>query len=125
VVEIFDAVRYQTRSRQARPTWVACNRIVHVLEKFDLSRRRRLRMTPTISNNLSVLEAIYVAHIVRPFSTRKAVEIVAAPKVYGFDSFVCYFRGWQQPRPDDLDLLWEHYVLNELHAHLQIRRANH
>jgi uncharacterized protein len=81
---------------------------------------------PTISNYLSVLEATYVAHVVRPFSTRKSVEIVAAPKVYGFDTgFVCYFRGWQQPRADDLGVLWEHYVLNELHARLQSRRMNY
>jgi predicted AAA+ superfamily ATPase len=60
----------------------------------------------------SVLETTYVAHVVRPFSTRKSVEIVAAPKVYGFDTgFICYFRGWQQPRSDDLSVLWEHYVL--------------
>jgi predicted AAA+ superfamily ATPase len=81
---------------------------------------------PTITNYLSVLETTYVAHVVRPFSTRKSVEIVAAPKVYGFDSgFICYFRGWQQPRSDDLGVLWEHYVLNELHARLQSRRMNY
>ncbi|MGH8208174.1 MAG: ATP-binding protein, partial [Steroidobacteraceae bacterium] len=81
---------------------------------------------PTISNYLAVLEATYVAHVVRPFSTRKSVEIVSAPKVYGFDTgFICYFRGWQHPRSDDLGLLWEHYVLNELHARLQTRRINY
>lgn len=81
---------------------------------------------PTITNYLSVLETTYVAHVVRPFSTRKSVEIVAAPKVYGFDTgFICYFRGWQQPRSDDLGALWEHYVLNELHARLQSRRINY
>ncbi|MGH8220446.1 MAG: ATP-binding protein [Steroidobacteraceae bacterium] len=81
---------------------------------------------PTINNYLSVLETTYVAHVVRPFSTRKSVEIVAAPKVYGFDSgFVAYFRGWHHPRPDDLGTLWEHYVLNELHARLQNRRLNY
>jgi len=35
-----------------------------------------------------------------------------------------YFRGWQQPRSDDLGVLWERYVLNELHARLQSRRMN-
>ncbi|MGH8305265.1 MAG: ATP-binding protein, partial [Steroidobacteraceae bacterium] len=81
---------------------------------------------PTISHYLSVLETTYVAHVVRPFSTRKSVEIVAAPKVYGFDTgFVCYFRGWHQPRADDLGVLWEHYVLNELQARLQGRRMNY
>ena len=81
---------------------------------------------PTIANYLTVLETTFVAHIVRPFSTRKSIEITSAPKVYGFDTgFICYFRGWQQPRPDDLGRLWEHYVLNELHARLQSRRLNY
>jgi uncharacterized protein len=74
----------------------------------------------TITNYLSVLEATSVALVVRPFSSRRATEIVAAPKVYGFDTgFVCAHRGWTSLRADDLGLLWEHYVLNELTAHLQ------
>ncbi len=76
----------------------------------------------TISNYLAVLEATFVVHIIRPFSTRKTTEIVSAPKVYGFDTgFVCYFRGWHQLRSDDMGLLWEHFVLNELHGNLQTR----
>jgi predicted AAA+ superfamily ATPase len=79
---------------------------------------------PTISNYLSVLEATYVAHIVRPFSSNKAAEIISAPKVYGFDTgFVCYYRGWRQLRREDMGLLWEHYVLNEIHGRLQIRNV--
>ena len=78
----------------------------------------------TISNYLSVLEATYVFHVLRPFNTRKSIEIVAAPKVYGFDTgFVCYFKGWSELRENDLGLLWEHFVLNELQAHLQTRRV--
>ena len=81
---------------------------------------------PTIANYLSVLETTFVAHVVRPYSTGKVAEIVAAPKVYGFDTgFVCYYRGWLHPRADDMGLLWEHYVLNELHAHTQTRRINY
>jgi predicted AAA+ superfamily ATPase len=77
----------------------------------------------TIANYLSVLEATYVAHVVRPFSTHRPTEIVAAPKVYGFDTgFVCYFRGWHALRPQDLGALWEHFVLNEIMARLQNRR---
>jgi len=76
----------------------------------------------TISNYLSVLEATYVVHVLRPFSTRRASEIVSAPKVYGFDSgFVCYYKGWGELRDSDLGLLWEHFVLNELQAQLQVR----
>ena len=78
----------------------------------------------TISNYLSVLEATYVAHIVRPFSSNKAAEIISAPKVYGFDTgFVCYYRGWRELRREDMGLLWEHYVLNEIQGCLQIRNV--
>jgi predicted AAA+ superfamily ATPase len=77
----------------------------------------------TISNYLNVLEMTYLFHVLRPFNTRKATEIVAAPKVYGFDTgFVCYFKGWSELRESDLGLLWEHFVLNELLARLQTKR---
>jgi predicted AAA+ superfamily ATPase len=80
---------------------------------------------PTIANYLSALEITKVAHVIRPFSTRRSTELVRAPKVYGFDTgFVRVFRGWGELRPDDLGQLWEHYVLNELQArtpHVEIR----
>ena len=76
----------------------------------------------TISNYLSVLQATYVVHVIRPYSTHRPSEIVAAPKVYAFDTgFVCYFRGWTSLRPEDFGLLWEHFVLNELQAKLEMR----
>jgi predicted AAA+ superfamily ATPase len=72
---------------------------------------------PTIANYLAVLETTKVAVVVRPFSTRRASEIVHAPKVYGFDTgFVRVLRGWGEVRPEDLGALWEHYVLNEVLA---------
>ncbi len=74
----------------------------------------------TITNYLAVLAATSVALVLRPFSSRRSNEIIAAPKVYGFDTgFVCAYRGWTSLRPDDLGHLWEHYVLNELTAQLQ------
>lgn len=80
----------------------------------------------TISNYLKVLEATFVAHIVKPFSSHRATEIISAPKVYAFDTgFVCYHRGWHALRRDDLGHLWEHFVLNELHARLQIRAVHY
>ncbi len=80
----------------------------------------------TVSNYLAVLEATLVAHVVRPFTTRRSTELVAAPKVYAFDTgFVCFARGWRELRPDDLGLLWEHLVLNELHASLQTQRIRY
>jgi hypothetical protein len=79
----------------------------------------------TIVNYLSLAEATHVAHVVRPYSTRLASEIVSAPRVYGFDTgFVCHVRGWQTLRPEDLGKLWEHYALNELHS-LVPKRAIH
>jgi len=77
----------------------------------------------TISNYLAVLETTFVVQVVRPYSRRRTTEIVAAPKVYGFDTgFVCHYRGWDSLRPDDCGELWEHFVLNEIQARLQ-RRA--
>ena len=76
----------------------------------------------TISNYLSVLEATFVVHVVRPFSSHRPTEIVSAPKVYGFDTgFICYYRGWHELRSEDLGTLWEHFVLNEILAQTQSR----
>src|ERR1035437_1257238 len=58
---------------------------------------------PTISNYLRVLEATFVAHVLRPFSLRRPTEIISAPKVYGFDTgFICYYRGWHDLRPEEI-----------------------
>jgi predicted AAA+ superfamily ATPase len=80
----------------------------------------------TITNYLRVLDATFVAHVLRPFSEHRQTEIVSAPKVYAFDTgFVCYHRGWYQLRSEDMGLLWEHFVLNEFHAHLQSRQIHY
>ena len=77
----------------------------------------------TISNYLKALEETFVVHVVRPFSSYKPSEIIAAPKTYAFDSgFVAYYRGWRDERPEDMGILWEHFVLNELIARLQTRK---
>ncbi len=75
---------------------------------------------PTIESYLNVLSETFVVHIIRPFSTHKASEIVKAPKVYGMDTgFVCYAKGRGELRAEDLGFMWEHVVLNELHGYLQ------
>ena len=80
----------------------------------------------TISNYLAVLENTWVAHVIKPYSTRKTVEITSAPKVYGFDTgFVAFFKGWESLRPEDCGLLWEHYVLNEILAKQQPVKLNY
>lgn len=79
----------------------------------------------TVMNYLAVLEATFVMHVVRPFASNPSAEIVAAPRVYGFDTgFVAYHRGWHPLRRDDCGPLWEHLVLNELYA-LRQRRDVH
>ena len=76
----------------------------------------------TIANYLRMLEDTFVVEVVRPYSTRRTSEIVAAPKVYGFDTgFVCLLKGWRELREEDRGALWEHYVLNEYLAHAQRR----
>jgi len=80
----------------------------------------------TIANYLSVLEETYVAHVLRPYSTYRKTEIVAAPKVYMFDTgFVCYYQGLHDLKTINMGLLWEHYVLNELQANLQSRQIRY
>ena len=80
----------------------------------------------TIASYLSVLEATFAAHVVRPYSTRRSTEILSAPKVYGFDAgFVCLSRGVERLRPDDYGWLWEHYVLNEIHGRMQTREVRY
>jgi len=77
----------------------------------------------TISNYLAVLEATYVVHVIRPFTSHRPTEIVSAPKVYAFDTgFMCYYRGWDRLRQDDMGTLWEHFVLNEILAQTQSRK---
>jgi predicted AAA+ superfamily ATPase len=77
----------------------------------------------TISNYLTVLEATFIVHVIRPFSSYKPTEIISAPKVYAFDTgFACYYRGWHELRNEDLGHLWEHLVLNEIHAYTQSHR---
>ena len=94
-----------------------------IFEATRFSRACEVSRT-TVSNYLGILESTYLVHVVRPFSTHKPTEIVAAPRVFGFDTgFVCQARGWVQLRPEDLGYLFEHLVLNELHAHLQSRRV--
>lgn len=80
----------------------------------------------TISNYLAALQETFVVHVVRPFSSHRPTEIVSAPKVYGFDTgFVCYHRGWERLRREDLGILWEHFVINEIQSCLQTRKLRY
>jgi uncharacterized protein len=81
---------------------------------------------PTVLSYLHALESTFVVHILRPYHQHRANEITSAPKVYAFDTgFVCHYRGWSALRPDDLGTLWEHLVLNEIHAATQGRTVGY
>jgi predicted AAA+ superfamily ATPase len=70
---------------------------------------------PTVANWLEVYQITHVLHLVRPFSAGGRREIVAQPKVFGFDTgLVCHARGWNPLRTDDCGVLWEHLVLDTL-----------
>ena len=72
---------------------------------------------PTVTNWLEVYQITHAAHLVRPFSAGGRREIVAQPKVFGFDTgLVCHARGWDQLRTEDCGVLWEHLVLDTLIA---------
>ncbi|MCX6923994.1 MAG: ATP-binding protein [Verrucomicrobia bacterium] len=72
---------------------------------------------PTVTNWLEVYQITHVAHVVRPFSAGGRREIVAQPKVFGFDTgLVCHARGWDYLRGEDCGVLWEHLVLDTLIA---------
>lgn len=69
----------------------------------------------TLANYLDVFAATGVVHVLRPFATNPARELVAMPKVYAFDTgFVCHVRSIDTLRADDKGGLFEHVVLDEL-----------
>jgi predicted AAA+ superfamily ATPase len=72
---------------------------------------------PAVTNWLEVYQITHVAHLVRPYSAGGGREIVAQPKVFGFDTgLVCHARGWDHLRTEDCGVLWEHLVLDTLIA---------
>lgn len=72
---------------------------------------------PTVGNWLEVYQTTHVVRLVRPFAGGGRREIVAQPKVFGFDTgLVCHARGWDRLRAKDCGLLWEHLVLETLVA---------
>jgi predicted AAA+ superfamily ATPase len=72
---------------------------------------------PAVTNWLEVYQITHVAHLVRPYSAGGRREIVAQPKVFGFDTgLVCHARGWDHLRTEDCGVLWEHLVLDALIA---------
>jgi hypothetical protein len=123
--DIQELFRLERRGSFQRFVELVCAQSGGVFEATRFARPCEVTR-PTIANYLKVLEATLVAHVVRPFSTHRPTEIVAAPKVYAFDTgFVCYHRGWQDLRREDFGLMWEHFVLNEIGARLQTREVRY
>ena len=74
---------------------------------------------PTVMTYLDVLEQTSFVTILRPHHGGATREILAQPKVYGFDTgFVCHARRWTTVRDDECGVLWEHLVLDTLLARL-------
>ena len=74
-------------------------------------------------NFLSALEVTSIITLVRPYALRKKSEIVSAPRIYGFDTgFICFVKGWDRLREENCGILWEHLVLNEFLAYLELSR---
>jgi predicted AAA+ superfamily ATPase len=72
---------------------------------------------PTVTNWLEVYQITHAVHLLRPFSGGGRREIVAQPKVFGFDTgLICHSRGWDHLRTEDCGVLWEHLVLDSLIA---------
>jgi uncharacterized protein len=72
---------------------------------------------PTVTNWLDVYQITHAIHVISPFSAGGRREIIAQPKVFGFDTgLVCHERGWDRLRTDDCGVLWEHLVLDALIA---------
>ena len=114
--DVQELFRLERRSSFARFVELVLARSGGVFEATAFAGPAEVSRT-TIANYLAALEITKVAHVVRPFSTRRSTELVHAPKVYGFDTgFVRTMRGWGELREADLGLLWEHYVLNEIHG---------
>lgn len=85
-----------------------------MLDVSSLSRHTGVSR-PTVTNWLDVLQITHAVHLLRPFADGGRREIIAQPKLYGFDTgFVCHARGWDSLRPDDCGPLWEHLVLDLL-----------
>lgn len=74
---------------------------------------------PTVESHLTALEVTHALTLVRPFHGNLQGEVVKQAKAFAFDTgFVSFARGWDPLRHDDLGVLWEHFVLEHLQAHL-------
>ena len=87
-----------------------------MLDVTRLSRDSQISR-PTLMNWLEVYQSTHTVHLLKPYAGGGRSEIVAQPRIYGFDTgFVAHARGWDSLRSDDCGILWEHLVLDTLIA---------
>lgn len=122
--DLQELFRLERRDAFLRLTELLLERSGAIFEASRYAREVGVSHT-TVTNYLAVLEATGVVHRVRPYSRRAATEIVAAPKVYAFDTgFVVALRGGS-PSQEEFGRLWEQFVLNELLVHLGARAVHY
>ncbi|MEK7475099.1 MAG: ATP-binding protein [Candidatus Coatesbacteria bacterium] len=123
--DVEELFRIQQKSPFAKFVELLMHQSGSIFEATTFSRPCEVNRM-TITNYLAILEGMHVAHVLRPFNSRRAIEIVAAPRVYSFDTgFVSYFNGWSHVTPANRGILWEHMVLNEIHAVIQSRQVSY
>lgn len=85
------------------------------LVEFTALARETGLSRPTVLSYLEALQVTHVIHVLRPYHAGRKRELLAQPKIYGFDTgFVAHARGWNELRPEDCGILWEHLVLDTL-----------
>jgi len=81
---------------------------------------------PTVMTYMEALQVTHAVTLLRPYHGSGKQELVRQPKVYGFDTgFVAYCRGWNDLRPEDCGLLWEHLVMETLMASSTLRTVHY
>jgi predicted AAA+ superfamily ATPase len=74
----------------------------------DLSRH-------TVKAHIEAMSIAHAVFLLPPFQGGGRREITRRPKCYSFDTgFITFVKGWDSIREEDLDLLWEHLVLDIL-----------
>lgn len=74
---------------------------------------------PTVLSYLEAMRIANMVYLLAPFHGSGRREIVRRPKTYCFDTgMVCFAKGWNDIRPDDRGLLWEHLVLDMLRSQI-------
>jgi predicted AAA+ superfamily ATPase len=80
---------------------------------------------PTIVKYLEILETTKALTILKPFSGNPLREIVAQPKIYGFDTgFVCFAKRDEQLGSTEKGYLLENLVLESMQAYPKVQKIN-